>query len=122
MSSAHILAATRIHAQPRRTDMSISSNPIANPPRADQRLSSHYRFQDPNMDLFFVSALGWGPSGGLDVGEAFHVAAQIEDGDAASWVRAFANFGDQQRALAEAWQRRGRGREAGESRLKAFAS
>ena len=43
-------------------------------PRADQRLARKYRFDDPNMDLFFLAALGWGKSGGLDVGEVFEIA------------------------------------------------
>jgi hypothetical protein len=58
-------------------------------PRADQRLARKYRFDDPNMDLFFLAALGWGKSGGLDVGEVFEIASHITDGDADSWIRAF---------------------------------
>ncbi|WP_407168579.1 hypothetical protein [Bradyrhizobium sp. ORS 111] len=57
--------------------------------RPDQRLGQTYRFADPDMDLFFVAALGWGPAGGLDIGQAFYIASQITDGDADSWVRAF---------------------------------
>jgi hypothetical protein len=45
------------------------------------RLTQRYRFADPNMDLFFLGALGWGPTGGLSVGEAFHIASHIEDGN-----------------------------------------
>ena len=62
--------------------------------RPDQRLGTKYRFDDPDMDLFFVAALGWGPTGGLDIGQAFYVASQIKDGDADSWVQAFSNYGD----------------------------
>lgn len=86
-----------------------------------QRLNQRYRFADPNMDLFFLGALGWGPAGGLSVGEAFHVASQIEDGNAASWVDAFARQGDVLSAQADAWLQRGSERAAGETRLKAFA-
>ena len=57
--------------------------------RPDQRLSVRYRFDDPNMDLFFMSALSMGPAGGLDIGQAFYVASRIVDGDADSWVQAF---------------------------------
>lgn len=39
--------------------------------RPDQRLGQKYRFDDPNMDLFFVAALGWGPAGGLDIARRF---------------------------------------------------
>jgi pimeloyl-ACP methyl ester carboxylesterase len=85
-----------------------------------QRLATKYRFEDEDMDLFFVAALGWGPAGGLDVGQAFHVASQITDGD--SWVRAFAAQGELLDAQADAWLARGARRNAGEARLKAFAA
>ncbi len=85
--------------------------------RPDQRLAQKYRFDDPDMDLFFVAALGWGPAGGLDIGQAFHVAAQIIDGDAESWVAAFSGYGDAMNAQAEAWKHRGWLRQAGEARL-----
>lgn len=87
-----------------------------------QRLARRYRFTDADMDLFFVAALGWGPSGGLSVGEAFHVGEQIVDGDADSWVDAFAGFGEQLEKDAQDWAERGHRRIAGETRLKAFAS
>src|SRR5262249_7109954 len=96
-----------------------TSTPLGKPA---QRLGQRYRFDDPDMDLFFVAALGWGPAGGLDVGQAFHIASKIADGDADSWVRA---FGDHARALdaqADTWLGRGWRREAGEIRLKAFAA
>lgn len=92
------------------------------PPRADQRLARKYRFDDPDMDLFFMSALSWGPTGGLDVGQAFHVASTIVDGDADSWVASFTAQARVQEALAERWLARGWRRAAGEARLKAFAS
>lgn len=90
--------------------------------RPDQRLAMRYRFDDPNMDLFFMSALSGGPSGGLDIGQAFHVASRIIDGDADSWVRAFADYGQLQDEQAETWARRGWRQAAGEARLKAFAA
>src|ERR1700689_3762578 len=87
-----------------------------------QRLSRKYRFNDPDMDLFFVAALGWGPAGGLDVGQAFHVASQIVDGDGDSWVRAFGEHGDLLDARGDAWKARGWRRAAAEARLQAFAA
>lgn len=97
-----------------------------NAPRSEdystQRLSQRYYFADPNMDIFFLGALGWGPAGGLSVGEAFHVASQITDGDVDSWSRAFERQGTAQNKQADVWQRRGLFRAAGETRLKAFAS
>ena len=87
-----------------------------------QRLASKYRFDDEDMDLFFVAALGWGPAGGLDVGQAFHVASQIVDGDGDSWVRAFTAQGDLLDAQADDWRARGARRNAGDARLQAFAA
>ena len=94
----------------------------AHPAKPAQRLATKYRFDDEDMDLFFVAALGWGPAGGLDVGQAFHVASQIIDGDGDSWVRAFAAQGDLLEAQADEWLARGARRNAGEARLKAFAA
>lgn len=90
--------------------------------RPDQRLASKFRFDDPNMDLFFMSALSWGPTGGLDIGQAWHVASTIVDGDADSWVGSFAAYAELQESQANTWKQRGWQREAGEARLKAFAS
>jgi pimeloyl-ACP methyl ester carboxylesterase len=87
-----------------------------------QRLATKYRFDDEDMDLFFVAAAGWGSSGGLDLGQAFHVASLIEDGDGESWVRAFGDYGDKLNRQADAWAEKGWRRSAGEVRLKAFAS
>lgn len=90
--------------------------------RPDQRLGRKYRFDDPNMDLFFVAALGWGRSGGLDVGEAFEIASHITDGDADSWIAAFEAQANLLNAQADLWAARGWQRAAGEMRLKAFAA
>jgi pimeloyl-ACP methyl ester carboxylesterase len=91
-------------------------------PRASDRLGFKYRFDDPDMDLFFVIACGWGRAGGLDIGEAFYVAQSIEDGDAESWVASFEAAGDRQQALADEWQAAGWKRQSAQARLKAFAS
>ena len=90
--------------------------------RPDQRLAHSYHFTDPDMDLFFVAALGWGPAGGLDIGQAFYVASRITDGVADSWVQSFGEYGDTQNVQADVWKQRGWKRAAGEARLKAFAS
>lgn len=93
-----------------------------NAARADQRLSRKYIFDDTDMDLFFMSAMSLGPTGGLDIGQAFHVASSIKDGDPDSWVKSFSDYAlvlDQQ---AESWKARGWHRQAGEARLKSFAS
>ena len=100
----------------------MNSNSANSAQRSDQRLGQTYRFNDPDMDLFFVAALGWGPTGGLDIGQAFHVASTIEDGDADTWVSSFSRYAEVQTAQADAWKARGWRRAAGEARLKAFAS
>jgi len=91
-------------------------------PRPDQRLAQRYHFADPDMDMFFVAALGWGPAGGLDIGQAFYIASQIDDGVGESWVNAFDGYGDRLNAQADRWKLRGWTRAAGEVRLQAFAS
>ena len=91
-------------------------------PRADQRLARKYRFDDPNMDLFFLAALGWGKSGGLDVGEVFEIASHITDGDADTWIHAFEQQAKLLDTQADVWAARGWTRAAGEMRLKAFAA
>jgi pimeloyl-ACP methyl ester carboxylesterase len=91
-------------------------------PRADQRLARKYRFDDPNMDLFFLAALGWGKGGGLDVGEVFEIASHIADGDADSWIGAFERQAKLLDTQADVWAGKGWTRGAGEMRLKAFAA
>lgn len=90
--------------------------------RPDQRMATKIRFDDPNMDLFFMAAMSWGPAGGLDIGQAYYVASTITDGDADSWIKAFSQYGDMQIAQADAWKAKGWKQNAGEARLKAFAS
>lgn len=87
-----------------------------------QRLTQRYRFDDPNMDLFFLGALSWGTAGGLSVGEAFYVASQIEDGNPDSWADAFEKQAEVLIAQAEVWLQRGNVKAAGETHLKAFAT
>jgi esterase/lipase len=101
-------------------DTTVASS--APPPRPDQRLARKYRFDDPNMDLFFVAALGWGKSGGLDIGEAFEIASHIVDGDADTWICAFERQAKLLDTQADVWSVRGWIRAAGEMRLKAFAA
>lgn len=90
--------------------------------QSSDRLTMRYRFDDQDMDLFFVIACGWGRAGGLDIGEAFYVAESIEDGDARSWVKSFEQFGQNLEELAERWREAGWMFQAAQSSLKAFAS
>ncbi|MBU9818608.1 alpha/beta fold hydrolase [Rahnella sp. BCC 1045] len=90
--------------------------------RPDQRMARKYFFNDIDMDLFFMAAVSWGPSGGLDIGQAFYVAENITDGDADSWVNAFSLYANELNKQADAWKIQGWTRSAGEQRLKAFAA
>lgn len=87
-----------------------------------QRLTQRYRFNDPNMDLFFLGALSWGNSGGLSVGEAFYVASKIDDGNPISWTKAFEDQAEVLVTQAEAWLQSGNNKAAGETHLKAFSA
>ncbi|WP_343690880.1 hypothetical protein [Chitinophaga sp.] len=87
-----------------------------------QRLTQRYRFDDPNMDLFFLGALSWGAAGGLSVGEAFYVASQIEDGNPDSWAAAFERQAEVLIAQSEIWLQKKNVRAAGEIHLRAFAA
>jgi dienelactone hydrolase len=87
-----------------------------------QRLTQRYRFNDPNMDLFFLGALSWGAAGGLSVGEAFYVASQIEDGNPDSWADAFEKQAGILIAQSERWLQKENIRAAGEIHLKTFAA
>jgi len=50
-----------------------------------------YHFKDPDMDFTFGSlALGAAVNNGCEIGEAFRTAANIKDGDAASWQEEWA--------------------------------
>lgn len=87
-----------------------------------QRLTQRYRFNDPNMDLFFLGALSWGTAGGLSIGEAFYVASKIEDGNPDTWAKAFEEQAEVLVAQAEVWLKRGNYKAAGETHLKAFSA
>jgi len=102
--------------------VSETQSPPLGAARSGGRLGFKYRFDDPDMDLFFVVACGWGRAGGLDVGEAYYVAQSIKDGDAESWVAAFDACGERQQSLADDWQAAGWTYQAAQARLKAFAS
>ncbi|MBZ9780583.1 alpha/beta hydrolase [Pseudomonas sp. REP124] len=102
--------------------MNRTPNDPATETNPTRRLGKSYRFADEHMDLFFMAALGWGPSGGLDVGQAYYIADHIVDGDPDSWVNAFCDYGDYLERQASEWLAKGWRRSAGEMRLKAFAS
>jgi hypothetical protein len=61
-----------------------------------------YHFQDPDMDFTFGSlVLGAMVNHGSEIGEAFRTAAQIKDGDAASWQAEWAKTARRTKARGE---------------------
>ena len=68
-----------------------ASGEKASPGQAERAVDPHvahtgFRFKDPAMDFVFGSLiLGSAVNHGCEIGEAFAAAANIKDGDAASW-------------------------------------
>ncbi len=61
-----------------------------------------YHFKDPDMDFTFGSlVLGATVNHGCEIGEAFHTAANIKDGDAASWQEEWAKMAHRVEARGE---------------------
>jgi len=86
-----------------------------------QRSKMRIRFQNEDLDFTFQwLGLGYGVYGGLSHGEAFAVAAQIDERNISSWVGAFRRFGDRLRGRADEQLRDGQPRSAGETYLKSF--
>ena len=54
-----------------------------------RRSRRRVRFDNPDQDFMFQWTLGCASLGGIEPGEAFEIAANIEDGDPESWVSAF---------------------------------
>lgn len=96
--------------------------PERNTDYSTQRSTQRYRFDDPDMDLFFLGALSWGTAGGLSVGEAFYVASKIEDGNPDSWADAFEKQAEVLITQAGVWLQRSNVKAAGETHLRAFAA
>jgi hypothetical protein len=62
----------------------------------------HYHFNDPDMDFTFGSVvLGSTVNHGCEIGEAFYTAANIKDGDAASWQENWLNMAAKAEARGE---------------------
>jgi esterase/lipase len=120
-----LLAASVVAAagtRPRSATALESNEPAKAKDFTGARLSTRYRFDDRDMDLFFLIALGWGPTGGLSVGEAYYIASTIRDGDAESWIASFAASGDRQQKQADEWKAAGWKRQSAQARIKAFVS
>jgi alpha-beta hydrolase superfamily lysophospholipase len=51
------------------------------------RSYTRYHFEDEEMDFAFQWILGSVPTGGCEIGEAFYVAGNVDDGNPQSWQR-----------------------------------
>jgi pimeloyl-ACP methyl ester carboxylesterase len=60
-----------------------------------------YHFKDEDMDFTFGWILGTTSNHGCEIGEAYRVAGQIKDGDAASWQAEWIKMADQVATRAE---------------------
>ncbi len=61
-----------------------------------------YFFNDGDMDFHFGNlVLGSAVNGGVEIGEAFYAASQIQDGDAASWQKQWFDLAERARARGE---------------------
>ena len=74
-----------------------------------------YRFTSEAFDFFFQWLVGASTHGGSEGGESFYAASQIEEGDVASWNRAWT-------ALAERVAARGEASRDGDHRVSARES
>ena len=64
--------------------------------------SVRYHFKDPDMDFTFGSlVLGATVNHGCEIGEAFRTAANIKEGDAASWQEEWAKTAGRIKARGE---------------------
>ena len=60
-----------------------------------------YHFKDGDMDWTFGYLLGTVSNHGMEIGEAYYVASQIKDGDAASWQAEWIKMADRLKTRAD---------------------
>ena len=65
------------------------------------RAYTRYHFEDEEMDFAFQWLLGSIPNGGAEIGEAFYVAGNIEDGNPASWQAEWEKMAERKEARAK---------------------
>ena len=83
------------------------------------RSYTRYHFEDDEMDFAFQWVLGSIPNGGCEVGEAFYVAGNIEDGNPDSWQNEWEKMARRKEARAKTALEKGHKITARESYLKA---
>ncbi len=83
------------------------------------RAYTQYHFYDDEMDFAFQWLLGSIPNGGAEVGEAFYVAGNIEDGNPESWQMEWENMAIRKESRAKDALEKGHKITARENYLKA---
>jgi pimeloyl-ACP methyl ester carboxylesterase len=86
-----------------------------------QRRAVRLYFDDQDMDLWLMMALGNSAAGGAELGECINVAARIKDGELESWVTEWTNAGQRLEAQAQAAHQAQRQISACEAYLRAFS-
>jgi pimeloyl-ACP methyl ester carboxylesterase len=89
------------------------------PEKMWQRKSIRVRFEDEDMDFYFLLPLGFAPEGGSTVGECFYVAFRIKEGDPASWATEWRSYADILAERAAGFEKAGKSVSAGETLLRA---
>lgn len=85
----------------RQNDISITIDKKAS--NIVQRTGTRYLFQQEDMDYYFKWILGRQTNHGSEVGECFYAAAQIKDGDPASWRNAWMELAKSTELRAESY-------------------
>ena len=76
-------------------------------------------FRATDMDFVFQWVIGSAPHGGAGIGESFHAASMMRDGDPESWAREWAALAERVRARAESMRAAGHAVSAREALLRA---
>jgi len=83
------------------------------------RSYTRYHFEDDEMDFAFQWLLGSIPNGGAEIGEAFYVAGNIEDGNPESWQKEWEKMAIRKETRAKTALEKGNKTTARECYLKA---
>ncbi len=99
---------------------------MTNPAIKEQQKKMNYHrqyhrmfFKANDMDFVFQWMMGSAVHGGAGIGESFHTASLIKDGDPDSWGREWTALADRVRMQAEGMERAGHGVSAREAYLRA---
>jgi pimeloyl-ACP methyl ester carboxylesterase len=86
-----------------------------------QRKSDRIYFSDNDMDFYFLTPLAFHNLRGSSIGECFHIASRIEEGNPTSWAQEWTGYATRVRKIAEACESKDLAVSAGEAYLRAFS-